>query len=260
MLHRVMTLARLLYLHRFGRHEPESKLIAECGELWNDTADSRFANRSHWLGAGPFSDDLWYRLGAETARMFDHAAQWANLTEPLECVVEWGSGGGMNAVHFAPRARKFCGVDISADSLDECARQLAHAGLSNFQPVLIDAAKPRESIGMVDQPCDLFLCMNVIELLPGREYALEILRIAFDMLRPGGLALVDMQYDNGELHKISRRWSYAGNLGRNTSFRIDEFWFGCESIGFEPMFVRLLAHEPSLGDRQRALFAMQKPE
>lgn len=48
------------------------------------------------------------------------------------------SGGGMligaNAIHFAPRATEFIGVDISAESLDECERQIRRVSDVAWRP------------------------------------------------------------------------------------------------------------------------------
>ena len=64
------------------------------------------------------------------------------LTRPLQAIVEWGTGGGLNAVQLAPEASRYFGVDISALSLRECARQVEAGGSGQFIPVLIDAENP----------------------------------------------------------------------------------------------------------------------
>lgn len=45
-------------------------------------------------------------------------------------------------MHFAPRAKEFIGVDISADSLRECARQVDAVCDTPFRPVVVSVAEP----------------------------------------------------------------------------------------------------------------------
>jgi len=247
--------------HSIGKYDSEDKLIADSQEFWNDDAHPRLKGRLHFAGEGPFADTrMWLSLGAEHARMFEKAAQWIGMEEPLERMVEWGCGGGMNAVHFAPKTQMFCGVDINPQSLEECAKQMENAGLTNFQPVLIDSNALRDAISQIAGPCDLFYSTYVFEALPTEAYGLEIMRIAFDMLRPGGLALIQIHYDTGALDHRSRPWGYANNLAKNNSYRMDAFWLECQKIGFVPLFIILIPERPEISDERYAYFTLQKPE
>ena len=67
---------------------------------------------------------MWDVVGRGHLELFDRLARVVERKEQLGTVVEWGCGGGANAVSFAPRCSSFVGVDISQDSLDECARQV----------------------------------------------------------------------------------------------------------------------------------------
>ena len=258
---RMLRWAGIRWRHKFEYYEPDSKLIADSQQFWNDHAHPRLKARSHFAGEGPFADTrLWSSLGAEHARMFEKAAQWIGMDEPLERIVEWGCGGGLYAAHFAPKTQMFCGVDINPQSLDECAKQVEKAGLTNFHPVLIDSNTPRDAVSQIAGPCDLFFSTYVFELLPTEDYGLEIMRIAFDILRSGGLALIQIHYDTGALDHKSRPWGYAENLAKNNSYRMDAFWLECQKIGFVPLFIILIPERPEISDDRYAYFALQKPE
>ncbi|GAA1920142.1 hypothetical protein GCM10009737_22070 [Nocardioides lentus] len=45
--------------------------------------------------------------------------------------------------------------------------------------------------------CDLFVCFHVLELVPTEAHGLAVLDAAAALLRPGGLAVVRLKYDDG---------------------------------------------------------------
>jgi len=113
-----------------GFSEPEAKLIEESQNYWNGPSDRSLTQNSHWRGAGIFADDSrWLALGDGHLRLYREFARAVGRNDPPKRVAEWGCGGGINAVHFARAADKFYGIDISAASLEECARQMKLAGL-----------------------------------------------------------------------------------------------------------------------------------
>ena len=116
---------------------------------------------------------------------------------PLTRVVEWGCGGGANAVHFAPRSDEFIGVDVVADTLAECTRQVAAVCETPFTPVLVEVADPEKALAEIGGNCDLFTSFYAFELIPTPEYGVGILRIAFETLAPGGAALIHVSTASG---------------------------------------------------------------
>jgi SAM-dependent methyltransferase len=242
-----------------GLTEPEEKLITDSQSFWNDQASRNYGQDSHWRGGGIFSDESkWLELGKEHVRYFESCTRLVSVRQPMTRVVEWGCGGGMNAIHFAPLAAQFCGIDISHASLEECAKQMKLAGLDNFLPMLIDAAHPEAALALVPGPSDLFLCTFVFEVLPSPEYGYRLLRIAKDLLAPGGLAIVQVKYTDGwQTH--SRRWNYAKNLAWHATYRIEEFWQKTEECGFIPKMVSLVPKQTLINDRNYAYFLLQKP-
>jgi len=184
------------------------------------------------------------------------AANEEGLTE-LRRIVDWGCGGGMNAVQLAADARSYYGVDVSEQTLEECKRQVSLLDVNSFQPVLIDAANPEACLQAISEPCDAFVCTYVFELLPTREYGWRIMRLAHSLLRPGGVALIHIRYTNS-LSQQSRPWQYAKNLANNTSYGLAEFRAGAASIGFELLFEEVIPKQDDLNERRYAFFALKR--
>jgi SAM-dependent methyltransferase len=253
---------RYFVLRTLGRGQKEDELIRDSVEYWN--RGERFGvdvkDYSHWRGAGPWKDDeRWMALGRPHRRLYD---QLRNITgtSPARRIVEWGCGGGANAVHFISEAREFCGIEISQASLDECQRVLQEAGFDGFKGVLIEAEHPEGAVQSAGEGFDFLLSTYVFELIPSRKYGERILRVAHQMLRPGGLALVQIRYDDGSERSSQKNLDYFRDCTRFTSYRIEEFWAITEAIGFIPEFVWLAPRqtEEFSGDLY-AYFGMRKP-
>lgn len=243
---------------RYGRSSAE--LERESQAFWNDPGNPDLATISHWRGHGPFvDDDLWLRLGRRHRDLTEKALEWAGVPAPLDRIVEWGSGGGMNAVALLGAAREYVGVDISSSSLEECAEQVRRAGGPAFVPVRIDAAEPEEALARIPGGCTFFLSTYVFELLPTADYGIRIMRIAHDLLRPGGAALVQVRYETGGATATASHRSYESSWPRRAVYSVPRFWTTCREIGFEPMFVTLVPDEPELDETRYAYFALRKP-
>jgi SAM-dependent methyltransferase len=196
---------------------------------------------SHWRGQGRWADDAaWRSIGQAhlaTVRTMMRAAQ---CTTPIDRMLEWGPGGGANAVAFAELAGQMIGVDISGPNLDECARQLIASGYGYFQPVHIPADQPENVLNEVTEPIDLFLCTAVFQHMPSQAYGCRVLELAHQLLRPGGLALVQIRYDDGSDHVRCKTGPYDDRSAVTfTSWRIDEFWTLTKEIGFSPIHLSL---------------------
>ena len=87
----------------------------------------------------------------------------------------------MNAAHIA--ADEYYGVDIAAHCLIEAAKVGAI-------PVLI--RKPED---VTLDAVDLFISTATFQHFPGVDYARRVLEIAYNALRPDGLALVQIRID-----------------------------------------------------------------
>jgi SAM-dependent methyltransferase len=255
----VKTAAGIAVRQALGSREAETKLIGDSQKYWNDLSDQSLRQNSHWRGVGIFTDDSrWLALGRGHLELYDRFARALEVKHPLKRIVEWGCGGGMNAVHFGPLAEDFYGVDISPASLDECGKQMSAQGLDNFRPVLIDAADPEAALKLGKGTCDLLISTYVFELLPTPEYGLRVLRIAHELLAPKGLALIQVKYDEGSWKTRSQGWDYVKSLAWNATYRIEEFWHAAEQCGFTPQLITLLPKQPLVNDRNYAYFLLQK--
>ena len=189
---------------------PEATLINQAQHYWNDGANQHLRQFSHHRGAGIFADEThWRALGEGYLELSKEFSRLVELPRPRR-IVDWGCGGGAAAVVLAPGTEEYCGVDISAASLKECERQIALHGLKNFRPLLIDASDPESAVRQLGRgTCDLFFSAYVFELVPTPEYGLRLLKIASELLTTGGLAIIQIKYDDGDLITASRRWSYG---------------------------------------------------
>ena len=254
---------RFYILRSLGRGQNENELIRDSMAYWN--SGEQFGvdvkDYSHWRGAGPWKDEKrWLTLGQPHRRLYDRLRSLTSTVAPARRIVEWGCGGGANAVHFTNEAQDFCGIEISQASLDECRRVLLDAGFVGFRGVLIDAEKPEEAARSAGNGFDLFLSTYVFELIPSKNYGERILRVAFQMLRPEGLALIQIRYDDGSERSSQKNVDYFRDCTRFTSYRVEEFWALLEKLGFVPEFVWLAPKqtEEFSGDLY-AYFGIRKP-
>lgn len=258
------SVARTLYLwaatnaerarlgHSIGRR------TRDAHKYWSETGSGRWKSDSHWRGAAAFdSDDEWLSIGREHMELADRLAPQVFADGHKPRTLEWGVGGGANAVAFAPRASEFIGVDIVKASLDEAGRQVSAVCSTPFRPLLVGIDEPESVLTLVPERCDLFLCFYVFELLPSEAYGLRLLKIAFDLLEPGGIALIQIKYATHDPRTRSRGFDYRRNLASMTTYPIDEFWLHAQRIGFVPLAVSLVPKNRL--DRRYAYFSLSRP-
>ncbi|MBC6990584.1 class I SAM-dependent methyltransferase [Hymenobacter sp. BT491] len=240
-------------------YDPESKLIADSQRYWNRTDRSCIPGNAHWRGNGVFAGDdaRWLAMGRHNLAQFARLAGPAYLRTPRR-IVDWGCGGGANAVHFAPGAARYYGVDITAASLRECHRQLQALACEAFVPVQFEADQPEHALEHIPKACDLFFSTYVFEIFPTKEYGSRVLNIASKLLTNDGLAFIQIRYDDGTSASQPHRWGYAQNLPHMTTYRIEEFWQNAEQCGFTPQLVTLERQQAvELGERY-AYFLLKK--
>ncbi len=242
-----------------GYRQSEQKIIGQAREFWHDTDASQFRAYSHWPGEQGVSGAAWLELGRQHMHLFDEFSKVTSLQRPLKRIIEWGCGGGSNAIHFAKETQQFVGVDVSQATLDECGNNLQRAGINNFFPVLIDVASPEAALKSVPMPCDLFLCTYVMELVPTPEYGKRIVDIAFKLLRPGGLAMIQIKYSTASAETRPRRWGYRYNAANMTTYPIDVFWELAQVAGFEPRSLTLRPKQELVGDERYAYYMLKRP-
>jgi SAM-dependent methyltransferase len=241
---------------RFGPSQPLDRRLADAREYWADDDGTAWASDSHWrTGLG---DEAWLEVGQDHLTMFEGMARAVGKAAPFGVVVEWGCGGGANAVAFAPLATTFVAADVSAPSLTECERQVRTVCDTPVEEVLIDIEHPEAAVAGRENSCDVFLCVYVLELTAGREEALRIVRIAERLLVSGGIAFIQVKYQTSSPRTRGFGRNYRHNLANMTTFGIDEFWSCATECGLTPRFVTLVPRNRL--DLRYAYYALTKPE
>lgn len=242
-------------------YESENKLARDAHEYWNQNYSKvpQIAQDAHWKDKGIFEDgQRWLLLGKEHLDLILSHSELLNFRLPVKHIVEWGCGGGANAIHFAPFTEKFIGIDISQESLDECYNQLLENGHDNFHPILINASTPKSILSEPVNEVDLFICTYVYELLPSPAYGLTVLKLANNMLRNKGVAFIQIRYNDGRKELKSKKWGYKITPYNMTTYTIEEFWENSKELGFEPVSVFLKPNQPLVNDQCYAYFFLKK--
>jgi SAM-dependent methyltransferase len=250
------------YLHRalasVGLRQSESRISGDAQNYWTDTNPERWKSDSHWRDANVFSaNDLWSSIGARHLEMFERGVRLVGGNRSVDRIIEWGCGGGANAIAFAPLARQFFGVDVAPETLQECEKQVAEVCATTFVPVLIPVDDPEHALSLIDGPCDVFLSFYVFELIPSPEYGARLLKIASQLLAPGGLALIQIRYDEGRWSTRPHRRAYRSGLADMTTYPIAAFWKLAEDCGLKPESIELVPKNEL--DERYAYFLLTKP-
>ena len=217
--------------------QPLDVVAADAKEYWSGSETAvHQRDMSHWLGEGRWADQAgWRRIGEEHFELHRILLKLAGRTEPIRTMMEWGQGGGANAIRFANDVSTYIGVDISAPNLKECARQLESRGHRNFRGILIDPAKPESVLAECDQRLDFFMSTAVFQHFPNKEYGIRVTKIAHQLLADDGIAMIQTRYDNGNAYYKSKTQDYKTNVITFTSYMIDEYWNVVRDLGFRPL-------------------------
>src|SRR5690242_2002704 len=103
-----------------GLGHSEERLAQDARDYWTHPTAPDWRGNSHFRDAEVFAEVDWAGVGAGHWELFSRLAQIAGPDVRLHRIVEWGCGGGTNAVAFAPHCREFIGVDVNKESLIEC--------------------------------------------------------------------------------------------------------------------------------------------
>jgi len=216
-------------------------LAADAKSYWSQSAARPWvADMSHWRGHGRWADDdVWTAIGREHVQLFRQLCLLSVHTSPVRTMLEWGPGGGANALAFAPHVQRIYGVDISPANLQECARQLSESRFRAFHPIEIEATQPERVLAAVNGPIDFALCTAVFQHFPGKAYGQRVLNILHRLLASDGIALIQTRFDDGSESLRRKHSDYAKNVVTFTSYRVEEFWDNCTQAGFQPLSITL---------------------
>ncbi|MBC6606567.1 class I SAM-dependent methyltransferase [Hymenobacter sp. BT188] len=245
-------------LHLF---DSDTKLVADSQHYWDSFHRDFIPGKAHWRGTGIFvnDDERWLKMGRHNYNTYRRLAGVATLDDQPARIVDWGCGGGANAMHFAPGSSRYYGADVTEATVKECQKQLAQEGYHNFVPVPFKVATPETVLSVITEPIDLFLCVYVFCVFPTKTYGSRVLDIAFKLLKPGGQAFIEIRYADHTPISKPHRWGYAQNMPHMVTYRIEEFWEKAISCGFEPQLVTLeLEQEVRMGKRY-AYYLLTKP-
>jgi ubiquinone/menaquinone biosynthesis C-methylase UbiE len=188
--------------------------------------------------------------------MYERFARAYELPKPHR-TLEWGVGGGANAICFAPISGEFIAVDVAQQSLDETVRQVRSECASSVTPVLVSTSTHYAEVTGLAGSVDLFLCFYVLELVPTEAHAFEIIDMAYRLLKPGGAAILQAKYKSSA--SGFRPWAHlSARLGNMCIIDIPRLWAQLESTGFIVRYVELVPHTRL--DRNYAYFFATKPE
>jgi len=171
--------------------------------------------------------------------MFKGMLEYIDYDKKIQNMLEWGPGGGANAVHFAKEFERFYAVDISDENLRECQIQIEKINYNHFIPIHIDINNPEYVKKFIDRSIDLFLSTAVYQHFPSKEYGVKITKLAFELLCDQGLALIQIRYDNDTKKYKPKKNKYGKNAIYFTSYKIEEFLNIVRNIGFDPVLVKL---------------------
>jgi hypothetical protein len=95
-------------------------------------------------------------------------------------------------------------------------------------------------------------------LLPTREFAVRLLRLFLQILKPGGLALIQIRYATTKKSTQGRNWGYQLGFTRMVAFFIEEFWQVAFQAGFRPACIELLPMDETVFNERYAYFLLEK--
>jgi len=229
--------------------------LGDADLYWSNRRDDGWKANSHWRGV--LSDAEWASVGSDHLAMFDTFTKALGVSSRPATVIEWGCGGGANAVLFARRCTHFIAADVSADSVDECVRQISAVCDTPTTRLVIDVNDPQAATLGRESTCQVFLCFYVVELTAGPEEALRILDAAQRLLIDGGMAMIQVKYHSTDTTTRGRGRDYRRNLANMTTFAIDDFWIQAARHGLTPRLITLVPQNRF--DERYAYYALTKP-
>lgn len=215
----------------------QNHLLNEISNFWNAAiANDNIKGFSHFKNYGKWEDgELWDQLGLENIARFE-VLKILSDTDSIESMLEWGVGGGANAVKFCGEVKEFYGVDISSASISECEIKIKaeSKGTFNYWLARIPIDNPKMVYDYVPK-VDFFLSTSVFQHFPNPEYGKRIASLAYSILKNDGIALIQIKYgEHKEYHS-----DYAKEAANFTLYPLSVFRDLMTQIGFKVLSVTL---------------------
>jgi len=207
--------------------------IQEAAAWWNQGTDE-VHEMSHWRGEGGWTKVRWKAHGEKHVEMWKRfSEQEREVVMPFESMtmVEWGVGGGANVAAFAPYCKRIYGIDVSVRNLSESLDRMPD-GSGKYTTMLISSKRSEFQTGLSD--IDFFLSTMTFQHFPSKEYGVRVVKVAHDLLKPGGWALIQIRYvyDSSNVPESETDEPYSWST--NVAWSIAEFMSMCQAMSFEP--------------------------
>jgi SAM-dependent methyltransferase len=215
--------------------------MRDAKTFWAQGAsDDTLKDLAHWRHVGRWSDDAaWLEIGkthyAMIHQMLSQHSPWQERNYAMLRVVDFGCGGGANALELCRHFGHVYGVDISEPTLTECRRQVDLLGLDNkFIPILIPIDYPEDCLDKIGEKVHIFLSTAVYQHFPSKQYGVRVTELASNMLTHPGFALIQIRYDDADEPRFRpKKRNYCADAVTFMSYRSDEFAAICRNSGFE---------------------------
>jgi len=215
----------------------------QASDFWKEAGNttdevSKASMKAHWRGHGGDwdTDDKWL---SRARHNFETYSTYIEAEKPeghrQHEMVEWGVGGGANAIVFLSVFNRLFGVDIAQKTLDECGRQVDRVfeGKRKLSLFLADINNP-EGVIIAAPSADLFLCTAVFQHFPYKAYGLRVLSVVRNLLRDSGIAMISFRTPyRTPRHKRRIHKEYRDNIARFCLFHFKEYERLVELAGLE---------------------------
>lgn len=226
------------------------KLEKDIALYWGSSDKSEMIqSHSHWRGIGEWGEEKWIKAGEYHWKMVENYLLEYDpdfLKEISQYqALEWGQGGGANMRLLCTYFDQAWGVDISAQNLDECEKQMKALNLNNFNKVLFDSENPElvqkhippKSLGFI-------LCTAVFQHFPSIEYGKKVLKVMKSLMQDRAYALIQIRFDDGSAETRPNEKQYFKNVLTFTSHPKGEFEKQLEEIGLKSIVQEVDARFP----------------
>jgi len=208
----------------------------QANKFWNSNTN-RIKELSHWIGYGRCNKSFWASTAQQHQNIFDFAMLLAGASEQkmMTSMVEWGCGSGINVLQLGKRFKTVHGVDISQANLNECKKNwdVSYSTASNtFNPILIDISNP-EAVLQDLKSIDVFWSTACYQHFPSPAYGLRINQIAYNLLKPSGLAIIQIRYPRHSAKLVANTGNnYDTTVLTRTCYKLNQFRNHLSNQGF----------------------------
>jgi len=229
------------YINNRYFSESDTKILTDSQAFWSSSDKlNDIKDHAHWKGEGRWKDEeKWLGIGRNHINLLKSFIKYLNYDKSIDSVLEWGSGGGSNAIAFSQLAKRYYGVDTSEPTLEQCRNELSTIHNLEFKPILIDIDYPEKVVEEIDQKCDLFLSTAVFQHFPSKQYGIRVTKLAYEILNDKSLAIIQVRYEGDDIKFKPKRKFYNQNVITFTSYKIEEYWDVLINTGFKPEYTIL---------------------